>query len=204
MKIDKLEVSTEHVRDDRKESTDHIHIIRLLESEVAKVFIDDMEGSSLWTPAVTHYHRDEDSAVDKGLWDGHVIGEPAWVERFKPIRDTIEAKLKRWVNTSKKDHLAVSALILARYGVGGHLRVHADSTPGINRFRRLSLVLYLNDDYEGGYTSFPLVGRNYRGTPGQAIFFPSHYIHRGEPVTRGKKYVLVFFLCDPRTAPPGF
>jgi predicted 2-oxoglutarate/Fe(II)-dependent dioxygenase YbiX len=55
----------------------------------------------------------------------------------------------------------------------------------------------LNDDFTGGRTLFPTL--NYATTPaaGQAIIFPSNYLHGSEPVSRGKKFVLVSWIDGP-------
>lgn len=57
--------------------------------------------------------------------------------------------------------------------------------------RELSMVLYLNDDFEGGYTWFPY--QKFKPRPGEALFFPSNwcYPHCSETVTSGNKKVIV-------------
>jgi prolyl 4-hydroxylase len=53
---------------------------------------------------------------------------------------------------------------------------------------RLTLMIYLNDDFEGGHTRFEdAIIRPERGT---ALFFVHHLLHEGAIVTRGQKYVL--------------
>ena len=65
--------------------------------------------------------------------------------------------------------------------------------------RVLTLLLCLNDDYEGGETHFPALGRRFRGRKGNALFFwnvePDGTIdpatlHAGLPPTRGEKWLL--------------
>lgn len=209
MRVDNEEIPVELVRDNMKESTSNIHLIRLLSPEFCKHFVEARWAEQeRWVQAVTHYELEAEGAgkgVDKDLWDALVM--PETVEnacRFVEVRRRIEEGLAEWLDPTKDNYLKLGVLVLARYGQGGHLRVHADAMPHINRFRRWSLVLFLNDDFEGGTTSFPLLGTEYRGSAGQALLFPSHYVHRGERVVSGHKFVLVFFLGDPATAPPGF
>ena len=59
--------------------------------------------------------------------------------------------------------------------------------------RDLSMVFYLNDDFEGGDFIFPEHHIRVRPKPGMMICFPSshHYLHGVEPVTRGKRYSIV-------------
>ena len=55
------------------------------------------------------------------------------------------------------------------------------------------MVLYLNDDYEGGDFIFPDLKVRVRPEPGMLVCFPSnhHYKHGVEPVTRGQRYSIV-------------
>ena len=86
-----------------------------------------------------------------------------------------------------------SSTHLVRYGPGHYYREHtdvADEEP----YRYFSFVCYLNDDFEGGHTAFPGLGHAVAPRRGKAVVFPSPYLHRAEPVTRGEKYVLVSWL----------
>ena len=85
---------------------------------------------------------------------------------------------------------------LVRYSPGGHYRVHSD-VGRRTRNRHYTVLCYLNDDFEGGRTQFPSL--NYAVTPrsGKAILFPSGYLHCGEPVTSGEKYILVSWITGP-------
>ena len=65
--------------------------------------------------------------------------------------------------------------------------------------RILTLLLSLNEDYEGGETSFPELARRYRGRKGNALFFwnvdpegrpDRRLLHAGLSPTRGEKWML--------------
>ena len=67
-------------------------------------------------------------------------------------------------------------------------------------YRTISIILYLNNDFEGGNTVFS--HKKYKPLPGQALIFPSNwcYPHAGEPVTSGKKRVAVtWYYVEART-----
>lgn len=53
---------------------------------------------------------------------------------------------------------------------------------------RVTLLLYLNEVEQGGATSF----KEHRVQPetGTALFFLHDYLHQGDPVIKGRKYVL--------------
>jgi hypothetical protein len=54
----------------------------------------------------------------------------------------------------------------------------------------LTLLLYLDDDCDGGETDFP--EQDIRVTPrrGDALWFQHRVLHAGRPVARGVKHVL--------------
>ena len=57
--------------------------------------------------------------------------------------------------------------------------------------RKISVIVYLNDDFEGGGTSF--THKTYKPEPGYALIFPSNwcYPHAGQLVEEGRKRVAV-------------
>ncbi len=68
--------------------------------------------------------------------------------------------------------------------------------------RRFALSLNLNDDYEGGALRFPEYGpHTYSPPAGAALVFSASLLHEALPVTKGQRWVLVTFLCDPETVP---
>jgi prolyl 4-hydroxylase len=65
--------------------------------------------------------------------------------------------------------------------------------------RVLTFLLSLNDDFEGGETQFPNLGKRYRGRKGNALFFwnvepdgspDPRVLHAGLAPTRGEKWIL--------------
>lgn len=78
---------------------------------------------------------------------------------------------------------------LLRYDSAGHLPAHQDQ--GISS-RVLSVLLYLNDDYEGGEIEFRHSGIKFKPEAGSVLFFPSNflYVHEVYPITKGPRYAL--------------
>jgi len=65
--------------------------------------------------------------------------------------------------------------------------------------RVLTFLVSLNDDYEGGETQFPILGKRYRGRKGNALFFwnvepdgtpDKRLLHAGLAPTLGEKWML--------------
>lgn len=85
---------------------------------------------------------------------------------------------------------------LVRYTSGGHYRAHSDiGRQTLNRY--YTVLCYLNDDFAGGGTHFPHLSYTVRPRAGKAIIFPSGFVHSGEAVTSGEKFVLVSWLIGP-------
>jgi hypothetical protein len=71
--------------------------------------------------------------------------------------------------------------------------------------RMITFLLYLNDAYEGGETTFPELGIVHRGTAGDGLFFINAHpdlspdrrmLHTGSPPTAGEKWVLTQFVSS--------
>ena len=90
-----------------------------------------------------------------------------------------------------------------KYRVGGKYIEHNDSEdwgPG-NKLRRIidrdiSILYYLNDDYEGGELEFTQLGVTIKPKKGMMVAFPSYfeYTHRVHPVTKGTRYTIVTWV----------
>jgi prolyl 4-hydroxylase len=89
-------------------------------------------------------------------------------------------------------------LQVLRYRPGGEYRPHFDAIPGFANQRAMTILIWLNDDYEGGETHFPTAGLKLKGGPGDALLFrntgpdgrpdPASG-HSGLPVTAGEKLI---------------
>ena len=82
---------------------------------------------------------------------------------------------------------------LLRYGIGQRYAAHRDHGPG-HPDRVLSCLLYLNDDFRGGATRFPVIARRVVPRAGTVVLFGARLLHEAEPVLEGEKYALVCWL----------
>jgi len=76
--------------------------------------------------------------------------------------------------------------------------------------RMITFLLYLNDDYEGGETTFPELGIVHRGSAGNGLYFINAYpdlkpdrrmLHIGSPPARGEKWIVTQFIVSKRLRP---
>ena len=92
----------------------------------------------------------------------------------------------------------ISQIELLKYDIGGKYEVHVDQYTGGPR--HLSVIINLNDDYEGGDLIFmgqknEEIKRLKLGKR-SVVFFPSNFMypHRIEPITKGTRYSIVAWL----------
>jgi Rps23 Pro-64 3,4-dihydroxylase Tpa1-like proline 4-hydroxylase len=85
---------------------------------------------------------------------------------------------------------------LVRYTEGQFFKEHTDATEEFPR--KVSVLLYLNDDYSGGEIIFTRFGMSIKPKKNTLILFPSseNFSHLAEPVKSGTKYVVVGFGSD--------
>lgn len=76
-------------------------------------------------------------------------------------------------------------------GAGTHFKIHADHGPAY--VTTISIVAYINDDYEGGELYFPRFNLTIKPKTGDVVIFPSTYIyeHASNDMLSGTKYSIV-------------
>lgn len=104
---------------------------------------------------------------------------------------------------------------ILHYAVGQRFKPHHDFIDPANPAygdtlatfgqRIATFLIYLNDGYQGGETSFPKIGLNFRAQQGDALFFANvtqdgapdlKTVHAGLPTTAGEKWVFSQWIRD--------
>ncbi|GAA4720223.1 hypothetical protein GCM10023325_16580 [Sphingomonas lutea] len=100
-------------------------------------------------------------------------------------------------------------LQVLRYAETQEYRPHFDAVAGMDNPRILTALVWLNEDYAGGETSFPDIGIEARGKTGDLLVFANtdaeqrpdpRMRHAGRPVTAGVKFLASRWI---RARPPG-
>jgi predicted 2-oxoglutarate/Fe(II)-dependent dioxygenase YbiX len=92
----------------------------------------------------------------------------------------------------------INQIDLLKYEVGGKYEIHTDAHTNINRF--LSVIINLNDEYEGGDLVFTDQKekeiKRLKLEKGSIVFFPSNFMypHGIQPITKGTRYSIVAWL----------
>lgn len=86
------------------------------------------------------------------------------------------------------------ALNFVKYGPGQHFQEHTDH--GFSYNCVVSMVGYVNDEYDGGEIHFRMQGITVKPKAGDLFVFPSNFMypHRAMPVHSGTKYSIVTML----------
>jgi predicted 2-oxoglutarate/Fe(II)-dependent dioxygenase YbiX len=128
--------------------------------------------------------------------DRVMIDDPARaLALYQRLSDDLAPRFQRtWTPVAFNERLR-----LYRYDIGQQFDWHRDGyfqrPNGERSF--FTFMVYLNDDFDGGATSlsddgFGFPGGMLRITPakGMGLLFHHPILHRGDPVTTGRKYVL--------------
>jgi len=92
----------------------------------------------------------------------------------------------------------INQIDLLKYSEGGKYEIHTDHFT--NAPRHLSVIINLNDEYEGGDLVFTnqkdLEIKRLKLNKGSIVFFPSNFMypHSIEPITNGTRYSIVAWL----------
>jgi Rps23 Pro-64 3,4-dihydroxylase Tpa1-like proline 4-hydroxylase len=92
----------------------------------------------------------------------------------------------------------INQIDLLKYSVGGKYEIHTDHYTNTNR--HLSIIINLNDDYEGGDLIFTDQKekeiKRLKLSKGSVVFFPSNFMypHGIQPITKGTRYSIVAWL----------
>ncbi|TMH43988.1 MAG: hypothetical protein E6H54_10185 [Betaproteobacteria bacterium] len=138
------------------------------------------------------------------------------LERMDTLTAFVRARIAALANVSI---VGLETSQVLHYRVGEEFAEHCDfldpSNPGhardvaLHGQRALTVLVYLNDDYEGGETAFPALGRGFKGRKGDALVFWNltpegapdwRTRHIGSAPTRGEKWLFSQWIRIPLAA----
>jgi predicted 2-oxoglutarate/Fe(II)-dependent dioxygenase YbiX len=142
--------------------------------------------------------------------DGNEVPDEHRVTEWVSFRDTRQRMLDEIVARAFAEHIIprtgrtiewYEEPELLRYTPGGFYLYHADAhlfVPEQRAWRKavdrdISLLIYPNDDYEGGELVFKRLLYTLRPKAGMLVWFPSdvRFEHMAKPVVTGRRYALV-------------
>ena len=158
-------------------------------------FISDEEIEHIKKEAESKFSTstiDENKTIDKNTRDS----ETAWLDLEDPVVNRVA---QRCTSLTDRPLQNCEKLQVLRYGPGGFYKPHQDTFSDVKGNKRMyTIILALNDNYEGGETVFPNLRRQYKLKKGDALFFhtldnyelmTSKALHGGTPVKSGEKWI---------------
>jgi PKHD-type hydroxylase len=127
-----------------------------------------------------------------------------WISNLEFLNDRLTNKLRETFNINGMEVTGLGDYQFTEYKVGEYFDWHTDSSTTIYRDRFTSIVIQLNDTYEGGILEI----KNIKGelVPienkiGTLYIFNSRLVHRVTPVIDGVRYSLVNWVSLIKTNP---
>jgi hypothetical protein len=115
------------------------------------------------------------------------------IEMHQDLYNIVKSCVDDYANYWGINVIYYEAFNFVKYnGPGQQFKIHADHGPAYNT--TVSVVVYLNDDYEGGELYFPRLDKLvYKPKIGDIAIFPSNYIyeHASRDMIEGIKYSVV-------------
>ena len=179
-----------------KDDYDIIEIQNFLTNEECDKIIELSKGNMFSSKV---YSQNED------LYDNKTrISQQCWLNDNDSFIKDITDKVKSYTNTHNN---YFEELQVVNYKPGGFFRAHYDACVGnksecermnYKGARYLTVLFYLNDNFEGGETIFPKINKLVKPEKGKAVIFQNvdnngviitQALHGGEPVKNGEKWI---------------
>ena len=185
----------------KKRETDRVMINCYIEPKVIPDILTEDEIEYIKKESINEFTP---STIGDGLVDDNFRkSETAWLSTEDPI---IKSVVERCVDRTDRPIENCEQLQVSRYKEGGHYKYHQDVDPNYTINKRLyTIMIALNDDYEGGETEFPELNVEYKLKKGSALFFhtldnhklyTSLALHGGKPVKSGEKWICNLWVWE--------
>jgi len=137
-------------------------------------------------------NMDTDFHIDKTIRDS----ETAWIS---PTESKVANKMiRKCVSYTDRKPVNSEQLQVLKYKEGGFYTPHQDAFYDEPNPRTVTAIIALNDDYEGGETEFPNLGKKFKLNKGDVLLFNNFTdwgyqtpksLHGGRPVKSGEKWI---------------
>lgn len=164
-------------------------------TEEERRHIIEKARSNLTTSTIA---EDKNKQIDTNIR----VSETSWLSyKNDPV---VERVVRKCLKNCDRPLKNCESLQVVRYKPGGFYIPHNDafkkeeSLSGHKNNRKHTFLIALNDDYEGGETEFPELGKKYKLNSGDVLrfnnldnygFVTSKALHGGNPVKSGEKWI---------------
>jgi prolyl 4-hydroxylase len=177
-------------------------------------FITHEEGQYILEKASPLF---SESTIVSGTDESIRKSQTAWLRKTDPI---VAGIMQRLCTITNLPFANVEDMQVVKYEINGYYNEHhdscCDSHPNCIDFEKrggqriITLIIYLSDDFEGGYTRFPNLNKEYKPKKWDGLlFYPLQRdgehgkkkahplaLHAGTPVTKGQKYIANIWIRE--------
>jgi len=144
--------------------------------------------------------------------NGYRTADGSWLYTPTPLTEKVKQIVSTMTGTPKENQEFIH---IVKYEIGGEYKEHHDFFPpgqsytpeslGVSGQRTTSCLFYLNDDYEGGETFFPIKKIKVTPRKGRLLIWSnvdingvedSESLHAGLPVIDGTKYISIIWIRE--------
>jgi len=144
-----------------------------------------------------------ENASESESWN-HVPVESHWHGRVLMVKETSKdpmlahffmSKLEEKVASFFENYIQIHDMSsIIRYRTDDHMDVHRDNVEKSDHNNVYGVVLYVNDDYEGGEIYYPDSNIEFKPKKNSMVIHPAGLSHGVRTVTGGVRYVLTTFV----------
>ena len=120
----------------------------------------------------------------------------------RPESEIIKNILLKILDKAKQEFnnndLFITSYMISSYKPGYSMHVHVD-TVDMRECNKISMVLYLNNEFSGGDIFFPIIDFKHSPKAKELVCFlsePKENAHGVEIIESGKRYVMPIFITD--------
>ena len=168
----------------------------LFDKALSKEFCELVIAETTWEESIEAKVDQDDASIKN---EGARITKIVWEELFTPIGCVLQAYMSKANEVWKYGIHRMERVQMSQYEIGGHYNWHMDSKAPVNdEQRKLSIVMLLNEDFEGGELELATnLGQNVLKSQGDIVVFPAFLNHRVHPVTKGTRHTAVSWAYGP-------
>ena len=156
-------------------------------SSVCESIIDYYENHPLKVPGVVYTGVNGDLVIDREVKDSMEVGcdfstsQTGCLFHLHHYLDQLIGEYKKkyeFLNELMRWNLSPQYNIQKYDPMGGYFSLHSEHGPGNDESRRImAWMVYLNDVYDGGHTSFPSQKKKFQPRVGDALIWPAFWTH---------------------------
>lgn len=145
------------------------------------------------------YREDGVAEVNKTFRDSVTIRPPDDADMSLDLYERVVEYVSRSFNMVHGDEIGAASTELFAYPPGIGIKMHVDDHVrdkvsgkliASDPYRGITVILYLNDEFEGGEIYFNKQDKLIKPAPGTLVMFPSnrYFTHEVKPITSGMRF----------------